>query len=409
MRQSQLFPKTLKNPPKDATSVSHKYLIQGGYADQLQAGVYTYLPLGWRVINKISDIIREEMNACGGQEMLMPALQPKNIWEETGRWSGGLSDVMYQFKDASGKELGLAATHEEVVYDIIRRFINSYKDLPLAVYQIQNKFRNELRAKGGLMRGREFMMKDLYSFHSSQADMDDYYQKMIGAYKKVYSRCGLDVKVVEASGGMFTQNFSHEFQVLSEAGEDNIVYCDACDWAQNSEISKLKVGDKCPKCGLKIKAGKSIEVGNIFQFADKYAKDMNGFVNDENSQKQPILMASYGIGISRLVATIVEVYHDETGIRWPVSVAPYQVHLISLKEDQTAEKIYQELIGAGIETLYDDRDVSAGQKFADADLLGLPQRLVVSNKTADKIELKKRNSSATELLSLEEIIGLLKK
>ncbi len=373
----------------------------------LQAGVYSYLPLGLRVINKICAVVREEMNATGAQELLMPALQPKNIWQETGRWET-LKEVMYQFRDVGEKDLGLAATHEEVVYDLIRRFINSYKDLPLAVYQIQNKFRSELRAKGGLMRGREFMMKDLYSFHLSQSDLDGYYGKMIEVYKKVYSRLGLEAKVVEASGGIFTKNFSHEFQVVSDAGEDRIIYCDGCDFARNSEIAKLKAGDKCPKCGLELKEGKSIEVGNIFHFGDKYAQDMKGYVNDENGDKLPILMASYGIGISRLVAAIVEIYHDDRGIVWPESVAPFKVHLLSLKKDEATQKIYEQLIGAGIEALYDDRDVSAGQKFADADLLGLPWRLVVSEKTGNKIEIKKRDSAEAELMDFEKIFEKIK-
>lgn len=407
MRQSKLFSKTLKIAPKDAVSASHKYLIQAGFVDMLQAGAYTYLPLAWRVIGKINQIVREEMNAEGAQELLMPALQPKNIWEETGRWSGSLSEVMYQFKDAGGKELGLAATHEEVVYDLMRRFINSYKDLPVAVYQIQNKFRAELRPKGGLMRGREFMMKDLYSFHLDADDLNDYYNRMIAAYKRVYSRCGLDAKVVEASGGVFTDNFSHEFQVVSDAGEDKILYCDACDWAQNSEISELKPGDKCPKCGLAIKEGKSIEVGNIFNFGEKYAKDMNGYVNNEQGEKKPLLMASYGIGISRLVATIVEKFNDSKGIIWPESVAPFKAHLISIKKDEEAGKIYDQLIAKGIEVLFDDRDLSAGAKFADADLIGLPWRLVVSDKTGDKIEIKKRNENDGQLLELSEVLGKL--
>jgi len=404
MRQSKLFPKTIKIAPKDAVSASHKYLVQAGYVDMLQAGVYTYLPLAWRVIGNINRIVREEMNTEGAQELLMPALQPKGIWEETGRWSGSLSEVMYQFKDASNKDFGLAATHEEVVYDLMRRFINSYKDLPVAVYQIQNKFRAELRAKGGLMRGREFMMKDLYSFHLSAEDLNEYYKKMIEAYKRVYSRCGLEAKVVEASGGVFTDNFSHEFQVVSDAGEDKILYCDGCDWAQNSEITKLKVGDKCPKCGQPLKEGKSIEVGNIFNFGEKYAKDMNGYVNDDKGEKLPILMASYGIGISRLVATIVEKYHDDKGIIWPEAVAPFKVHLISIKKDAEAEKVYNELTLKGIEVLLDDRDVSAGAKFADADLIGLPWRLVVSDKAGVKIEVKKRNESASRLLDLAEVL-----
>lgn len=408
MRQSKLFTKTQKQAPKDAVSASHKYLTQGGFVDMLMAGVYNYLPMSYRVISKISSIVREEMNSTGASEMLMPALQPKGIWDETGRWES-LNEIMYQFKDRSNKDTGLGATHEEVIYDIVRRNINSYKDLPFAVYQIQNKFRNELRAKGGLMRGREFMMKDLYSFHLSQEDLDDYYNQMIEAYKRVYSRCGLDVKVVEASGGVFTKKYSHEFQVISDAGEDNIIYCPKCDFAQNTEISKLKEDDSCPKCASNLKIGKSIEAGNIFQFGDQYAKSMNGYATDKNGEKMPVLMASYGIGISRLVATIVEVYHDDNGIIWPKSVAPFTVHLISLNRNDEADSIYEKLTKQGIDVLYDDRDISAGEKFADSDLIGIPYRLVISKKTDDKIEVKLRSESKGELKSLKEVIDLLSK
>lgn len=403
MKQSTLFTKTQKQPPKDAVSASHKFLSQGGFIDMLMAGVYTYLPLGWRVINKISTIVREEMDATGAQEMLMPALQPKNIWDETGRWAS-LAEIMYQFKDRGNKDNGLGATHEEVIYDLVRRNISSYRELPFAIYQIQNKFRNELRAKGGIMRGREFMMKDLYSFHLSQEDLDKYYQGMIEAYKRVYNRCGLEVKVVEASGGIFTKNYSHEFQVISEAGEDKIVYCPACDYGQNSEISKLKAGDACPKCGAKLQEGKSIEAGNIFQFGDKYAKDMNGYATDEKGERRPILMASYGIGISRLVATIVEIYHDDKGIIWPETVSPFKVHLLSLGENEQAEKIYDQLKKNGVEVLYDDRDISVGAKLADADLIGIPWRAIVSKKTAGKVELKKRDAKETKLVTASDLI-----
>jgi len=403
MKQSTLFTKTQKQPPKEAVSASHRFLVQGGFIDMLMAGVYTYLPLGWQVITKITNIVREEMNATGAQEMLMPALQPRGIWEETGRWAS-LAEIMYQFKDRSGKEAGLAATHEEVIYDLVRRNINSYRELPFAIYQIQNKFRNELRAKGGIIRGREFMMKDLYSFHLERADLDRYYQQLIEAYQNVYRRCGLESKVVEASGGVFTQNYSHEFQVISEAGEDKIIFCSDCAYGQNTEITKFKVDDLCPKCGGRLEEGKSIEVGNIFQFGDKYAKEMNGYATDEQGQKKPILMASYGIGISRLVATIVEAHHDQKGIIWPENVAPYQAHLLSLGENGQAEKIYDQLKKRGVAVLYDDRDISVGAKLADADLIGIPWRLVVSKKTGVKIELKERSAQSVELLALSELV-----
>lgn len=401
MLQSKLFAKIRKLPPKDAISVSHKFLVQGGFVDMLMAGVYTYLPLGWKVISKISDIIREEMNNVGGQEMLMPALQPKAIWDETGRWES-LKEIMYQWQDKSGKETGLAATHEEVIYDLVRRNVHSYRDLPFAVYQIQSKFRHEPRPRGGIMRGREFMMKDLYSFHLSQEDLDRYYDQVKKAYIRVYDRCGLKVKIAEASGGVFTQKHSHEFQLISEAGEDNIVYCEKCDWAQNEEIASGI--DKCPVCGGKVKKGKSIEVGNIFQFEDKYAKDMNGYATSEDGQKKPILMASYGIGISRLVASIAEIHHDKKGIIWPDKIAPFRVHLISLGQNEEAKKVYQKLVENSIETLFDDRDSSAGEKFADADLIGIPERAVISAKTKGKLEIKKRKEKEAELLTLEEFI-----
>lgn len=403
MLQSKLFPKTVKQAPKEAVSPSHKYLTQGGFIDMLMAGVYTYLPLGWRVIDKICNIVRQEMDAVGGQELLMPALQPKNIWQETGRWDS-LKGVMYQFQNGSKKDVGLAATHEEVIYDLIRRNVKSYKELPFAVYQIQNKFRDELRAKGGLMRGREFMMKDMYSFHISEDDCDKYYLKVIEAYKNTYKRCGLEVKVVEASGGIFTDKYSHEFQVISDIGEDKILYCSKCDYGQNSEIGKLNKNDQCPECGAELKEGKSIEVGNIFKFGDKYAKDMNGYVSDKNGAKQAIYMASYGIGISRLVGAIAELYNDDRGLTWPESVAPYQIHLISLNKNSEADKIYQQLNKAGAEVLYDDREVSAGEKFADADLIGLPYRVVISDKTEGKVAVKERKNKDEKIVTVDDLI-----
>ncbi len=406
MLQSKLFASTLKQAPKEAVSASHQYLVQAGYVDMLLAGVYSYLPLGWRVISRINHIVRQEMDATGAQEMLMPALQSRGIWDETGRWQG-LQEIMYQFQDASNKEVGLAPTHEEVIYDVVRRNIQSYKQLPMAVYQIQNKFRHELRPKGGLMRGREFMMKDLYSFHLDPADLQRYYEQVIEAYHQVFKRCQLEVKVVEASGGVFTDNYSHEFQVISEAGEDTIVYCDSCGYAQNVEIAKHQADQPCPKCSLPLKTGKSIEAGNIFQFGDKYAKDMHGYALDDQGQKQPILMASYGIGISRLMATIVEVHHDDQGIIWPASVAPFQVHLISLNKNESAQQIYQTLTDSKIDVLYDDRQATAGEKFHDADLIGIPWRWVVSAKTQDKIEVKSRASAKTELVDLKSALELI--
>lgn len=408
MKQSKLFGYTRKESPKDEVSVNAQLLTRGGFIDKLTSGVYIYLPLGLRVLDKIKDIVREEMNAIDGQEILMPALHPKDVWATTGRWSDPGPEVMFQFKGRANKEFGLGWTHEEVVTPLAKRFISSYKDLPVCLYQIQDKFRNEPRAKSGLLRGVEFSMKDLYSFHRDEADLEKYYQRALEAYQKVFDRCGLDSIVTEASGGTFSK-YSHEFQVLTEYGEDIIFYCSKCRYAQNKEVAEVKEGDKCPKCGGEIKIGKAIEVGNIFQLKTKYSEPFKLDYLDEDGKKNPVIMGCYGIGISRLMGSIAEIYHDERGIVWPEAVAPFTVHLISLGEDEATEKAYQYLTKEGIEVLYDDRDCSAGEKFADADLIGAPVRAVVSKKTDGKIELKMRNSDKAELITLEDLKKKLKK
>jgi len=407
MRQSLLFPKTKKESPKDAESVNHKLLVRAGFIDQLMAGSWTILPLGWRVLTKINQIIREEMNAIGGQEMLMPLLHPKNIWNETGRWDKA-DEIMYKLKDSRDKEYALSFTHEEIVMDLLRKNIKSYQDLPVAVYHFSIKFRNEPRAKSGILRGREFMMKDLYSAHTSEEDMMGYYEKAKEAYKKIFKRLGFDFKITEASGGVFTDKHTHEFQVLSETGEDTIYYCDKCDWGQNKEIFEGKVEENCPSCKKgKVVETKSIEVGNIFPLGTMYAERMRVYYADPKGMKKPVWFASYGIGPTRVLGTLVEVNHDDKGIIWPINVSPFAVHLIELPGGD-AKNIYAKLIDAEIETLWDDREVGAGEKFADADLIGIPVRLVVSQKTGDKIEWKDRTSDKTELLSVDEVITKLK-
>lgn len=403
MRYSRLFPKTLREVPKDAVTVNHKFLVRGGFVDQLMAGSWTLLPLGWKVVEKISQIIREEMNVIGGQEMLMPLMHPKEIWNETGRWDSA-SEVMYQLKDTREREFALSFTHEEIVMDLIRKKIKSYQDLPVALYHFSTKFRNEARATAGILRGREFLMKDLYSMHVSEEDLMNYYEQVKQAYLKCFARIGLKVKVIEASGGVFTEKYTHEFQVLAESGEDTIFYCDQCDWGQNKEVFTGKTGDKCPGCHQgKIMEDRSIEVGNIFPLGiKKYAVPMNVNFTDRDGQQKPVWFGSYGIGQTRVMGTLVEVFNDAKGIIWPEAVAPYQVHLIEIKK--SAEEIYNKLTKAGIDVLWDETDRSAGEKFADADLIGIPVRLVVSEKTGDKIEWKNRNSDQTELLSLEEVI-----
>lgn len=404
MKQSQLFTKTEKNPPKDEVSLNAQLLSRGGFADKLMAGVYSILPLGQRVMKKIENIIREEMNAIGGQELYLPTLQPKENWEKTGRWSS--MDDLYKVKDSSDREFALGSTHEEIISPLVKKFINSYKDLPFAAYQIQNKFRMELRAKSGLLRGREFLMKDLYSFHLSQEDLDAYYEKAKMAYKNIFDRAGIgeNTFITFASGGSFSK-YSHEFQTLTDAGEDIIYICNKCNLAINKEIRHET--PKCPDCqGDDFREAKAVEVGNIFKLGTKYSEPFDLKVRDEKGEMKPVIMGCYGIGLQRLMGTIVEVHHDGKGIIWPESVAPFRAHLISLGKNEEAEKIYDNLLKNNIEVLFDDRDVSAGEKFADADLIGIPYRVVVSKKSFESggAEIKKRPEPASEIISIDAIL-----
>lgn len=403
MRQSELFPKTKKLAPKGAESINHKLLVRAGFIDQLMAGSWSLLPLGLRVVAKINEIIREEIKAIGGQEMLMPLLHPKSIWNETGRWDKA-EDIMYKLKDPRGREYALSFTHEEIVMDLLRKNINSYQDLPVSIYHFSTKFRNELRAKSGILRGREFMMKDLYSAHTSETDLMDYYEKVKVAYGKIFDRLGFDYRVTEATGGVFTDKNTHEFQVLAEGGEDTIYYCDECDWGENEELGKRTEGNNCPNCKKgKIKKSNSIEVGNIFPLGTWYAERMRVYYADKESKKKPVWFGSYGIGTTRVIGALVEVSHDTKGIIWFPQVSPFDVHLIELPGGKGKE-VYEKLAKAGIDVLWDDRDVGAGEKFANADLIGISVRLVVSDKTGNKIEWKKRNGKKTELLSTAEIL-----
>ena len=410
MRYSVFFPKTQKNAPSEAVAINHKLLVRAGFIDQLMAGSFTLLPLGFRVVEKIKDIIREELNETGAQELLMPLLHPRDIWDQTGRWSDpDVKQIMYQFKDIHDREYGLSFTHEEIVMNLLGKFVQSYKDLPVKVYHFSTKFRNEPRAKSGILRGREFMMKDLYSAHVSEEDMYEYYNKVMDAYIKIFKKIGFEVKVVESSGGVFTDKNSHEFQVLSDVGEDTIYYCDSCDFAKNKEIFKGQEGDDCPKCNNgHIKTSKSIEVGNIFPLGTKYSQSQKVFYTDKDGKQKPIWFASYGIGPTRVLGTIAEVYHDDNGLIFPKSVSPFDVHLISLAKNEQTQKIHDLLEDEGIEVLYDDREVNAGEKFATSDLIGIAVRLVISEKTGDKIEFKQRNKKESEHLTLEEVFKKLK-
>ena len=404
MKYSKLFVKTLNQPPKDADTVNHKLLVQAGFVDQLMAGVYSYLPLGLRVLRNIEQVVREEMDAIGGQEVLMPVLHPKAIWETTKGWEN--IDVLFKLKSRTDKEYALGQSEEEVVTPLVMQHIKSYQNLPQAVYQIHWKFRDELRSKSGILRGREFFMKDMYSFHTDQEDFDTFYAASKRAYLNVYERLGLVAKVTEASGGNFTEKISYEFMILTDAGEDDILYCTACEFCVNVEITKLKEKDACPKCGkAKLEKARASEAGNVFDLGQKYPKDFNlTYTAKDGSQKHPI-MGCYGLGISRVMGILVEKFHDEKGIMWPESVAPFQVYLVSIRANDRADEVYKQLQDAGVEGLYDVRDdVSPGAKFADADLIGIPVRLVVSPKTGEQVEWKKRTEKDSEIIAFAEVL-----
>jgi len=411
MQYSKLFGKT-KKEVRDYDSISHKYLTQAGFIDQVASGIFEYLPLGKKVLTKIENIVREEMNNIDGQEVLMPSLHPKQLWQQTGRWE--TVDILFKIKSQHNQEYALGPTHEETVTPLAKKFIKSYKDLPLALYHITPKFRDEPRAKSGILRGREFGMKDLYSFHESTEDLHQYYQKVIDAYLNVFHRCGLkEIKITEASGGSFTKKFSHEFNVITPSGEVNLIYCPNCNFAQNEEISQEK--NLCPKCKKgKLKKDKAIEVGNIFDLGTKFSEAFDLKYTDKNGKQKYPVMGCYGIGTTRLMGTIVEVYHDEKGIIWPETVAPFKVHLVGLDlKNQEVKKqafnLYQKLVDEKIEVLFDDREeTSVGEKLTDADLIGIPYRLIISKRTGDKIEFKKRSEKNSKLLTFEEILAIIK-
>ncbi len=399
MRYSHFLGKTRREAPAGELSLNAKLLEQAGYVNKLSAGVYSYLPLGKRVIDKIAQIIREEMNAVGGQEIFLPALHPADNWKATGRWE--TFDVLFRLKDVSKKDLALGPTHEEVLYPLMKAYVKSYKDLPLSVYQIQTKFRDELRSKSGLLRGREFLMKDLYSFHSNQKDLDEYYERVVIAYKNIFNRVGVKAIFTDALGGTFSHR-SHEFQVETSSGEDTVYYCEKCDHGWNKEVvdeDKMDT-EKCVKCQSELVELKCSEVGNIFKLNSKYSEDFDFKFADESGENKLVIAGCYGLGVSRLMGVIAEVFNDELGLCWPENIAPYKYHLINLSNDlDRAEKIYKKLSEKDL-VLYDDRSDSVGVKFKDADLIGLPYRIVVSDKlNSDEVEIKDRVSASPRIVS----------
>ena len=411
MRLSKNFTRTIKQAPADEVALNAQLLIRAGYVHKTMAGVYSYLPLGLKVVENIKQIVREEMNKIDSQELVMSTLQSKELWQETGRWSDELVDVWFKSHLQDGTEVGFGWTHEEPIVDLLRNYLKSYKDLPISVYQFQNKLRNELRAKSGIMRGREFVMKDMYSVHASKEDLDNYYNAAIEAYKRCYDRFGIgdETYVTFASGGAFTK-FSHEFQTICDAGEDYIYLHRGKNIAVNEEV----LDDAVKELGVdrsELERVKTAEVGNIFNFGTQKSEEMRLVFTDAEGVEQYAYMGSYGIGITRVMGVIVEKFADDKGLVWPENIAPAKVYLVQIGSQSraTADGLYQKLQSAGIETIYDDRDERPGVKFADAELLGIPYRVTVSDRLLDdgKWEVSTRQTGEQRLLTTDELLATL--
>lgn len=412
-RQSRLFGAPLRFPAKDAETASHKFLTQGGFVHQLAAGIFSLLPLGLRVHRRIEEIIRQEMVALGAQEVLLPSLQPKALWETTNRWTD-IDPPLFTLTDRHDRAYALAPTHEEVVTELARTYLSSYKQLPVAVFQLQTKFRNEQRSTGGLLRTREFVMKDLYSFHATEEDLRAYYERVKEAYVRIFERCGLRTVPVAAVSGSIGGPRSHEFALLAETGEDRVAQCPSCGYG--AKVEALPEGlTACPVCGRPLEVKRCIENGHIFQLGQKYSKALAATFATESGVRQVLTMGCYGIGVGRLLAAIVESSHDTLGIRWPLAVAPYDVHVIELSapsERETirsaATRVAEKLLSAGFHILQDDRDgMSAGEKFSDADLIGIPMRVVVSKRHVGQgsLGLKRRDQEVEQTIKEDALIA----
>ncbi len=404
---SSLFAPTLKENPQEAEIVSHSFMLRAGMIRQLSSGIYAFLPLGLRTINKITKIIKEEMDRAGGQELLLPALHPGELWKETGRWEV-YGPELIRLKDRKDRDFCLGPTHEEVITDLARREIRSYRQLPLLLYQIQTKFRDEIRPRFGVMRAREFIMKDLYSFDRDFEGLEISYQKMYNAYCRIFDRCDLSYEVVPAESGVIGGAVSHEFLVLADSGEEKLLICPTCNFSTTQDE------ERCPHCGTDLEEKRGIEVGHIFQLGTKYSEPMKAYFVDRDGEEKPLIMGCYGIGIGRTMAAAIEAYHDDKGIQWPLSIAPYEVAIIPInwknaKQREVAEEIYQESQEKGFEVVVDDREFSAGYKFSEADLIGFPLQVIVGEKMSQegKIEVKVRKNDQRWEAKKEELFTLL--
>jgi prolyl-tRNA synthetase len=422
MYWSKAFISTLKETPQEAESLSHKLLLRAGLVRMLMAGAYSYLPLGLRVLENIQKIIRQEMHACGASELLLPALQPLELWQKTGR-DKQIGEVMFKFIDRRGRNLVLGPTHEEIITDLVKGQISSYRQLPLVLYQIQTKFRDEIRPRFGLIRACEFIMKDAYSFDQDQAGLDKNYQLMYEAYKRIFFRCGLKTLITEADSGVMGGKVSHEFMAAAPLGEDMVLFCPKCKLTLACSGEKIKdqpgsgrkgeeTSNFCPECHIEMTKINTIEVGHIFKLGTKYSQSMQANFSDRSGQLQPLVMGCYGIGVSRLISAIIEQNNDTEGIIWPAGVSPFGIIILPLDVTnqevmQAANSLYQELKANGWDVLFDDRDERAGVKFKDADLLGIPMQLIISVKTLaqDKIEVKLRIDKKSLLVDRVSILN----
>lgn len=412
MRQSLLFTKTRKDAPKDEVSKNAQLLIRAGFIHKEIAGVYSYLPLGLRVINKIVEIIRKEMNSIGGQELILTALQDKKIWESSNRWEDSAVDIWFKTKLKNDTELGLGFTHEEPLTQLMTEYIRSFRDMPVSVYQFQTKFRNETRAKSGIMRGREFLMKDLYSFNIDEKEHNKFYEKAKQAYVNIFEKVGLGDKtyITFASGGSFSK-YSHEFQTVTDAGEDIIFVDEKNKIAINKEVLTDEVLKDLNLNKSDLIEKKSVEVGNIFSLGTRFSDAFGLKYLDEKGDKKPVIMGSYGIGPGRVMGTVAEILSDKDGLVWPKAIAPFDIHLISIGNvSEKSNSLYEELTNMGVDVLYDDRDIRAGEKFADSDLIGIPIRLVVSEKTlqSDSVEMKDRATGKVDMIEIQKLYERIK-